>query len=34
VPGEGRIGTLIRTVCTDLRGLAENPDLQSCDGNF
>jgi hypothetical protein len=34
MPGEGRIGTLIRIVYTDLRGFVENPDLPPCVGNF
>jgi hypothetical protein len=25
VPGEGKVGALIRVVCPDIRGLVENP---------
>jgi hypothetical protein len=32
--GEGMVCALMRAVCTDLRGPAEDPDLPSCDGGF
>jgi hypothetical protein len=34
VPREGIFCALIQTVCTDLHGPVENPDLLSCDGGF
>jgi hypothetical protein len=34
VPGEGRVGALMKAVCMDLHGLAENPPIVSCEGGF
>jgi hypothetical protein len=34
VPGEGRVGTLIRAVFTDLYGPVENPSIESYGGGL
>jgi hypothetical protein len=34
MPGDGRVGALIRAVFMDLYGLAENPSIKSCEEGF
>jgi hypothetical protein len=34
MPGEGRVGALIRAMCMDLFALTENPDPECCKRVF
>jgi hypothetical protein len=34
VPGEGRVGALLRAVCKQLRGPAERASVDSCEEGF